>query len=700
MNVKVVTESPPAFVILCLLAGLGYSMLLYFREKQFTDTPLWLRRLMAVLRFVSITCIAFLLLNPLLKTTFREVEKPVVVIAQDNSESILIGKDSAFYRSEYKKNLSKLTEALSARFDVRLYTFGEKLTELKNTDQELISYKEKETDLSSFLDEMESRYSNRNLGALIIASDGLYNKGSNPVFSNTRLKAPYYTIALGDTGIRKDIAITKILHNRLAYLGNKFPVEIVIDAKKCKGSVPELTVMKGENVLFSQKIPVSSDAFNITVPLQIEAKESGIQHYRARISGISGELSAINNVQDFYVQVLDSREKILILCDAPHPDVAAIKQALENNQNYEVDAYPLKDFDKKVSGYNLVILHQIPSQNNNSKVLTEILASDVPLLVIVGTQTNIRNFNSLQLGLQINGQGQRYNEPQPALEEHFPLFTLSEATRKYIPKLPALACPFGSYKAGTSCFPLFYQEIGIVRTKDPLMLFNQVGNKKAGIIAGEGIWRWRLQDYEDHGSHDIFNELIDKTVQYLSVKLDKSQFRIVCKNNFTENQQVEMEAEVYNESYELVNEPEVNLEIENSEGHKYPYAFSKTGNAYRLKAGMFPPGEYKYKAHTKLGDKVMNQNGAFTISALVLEASNTTADHQLLYNLAHKHNGEMADPRNLGELATKILSRDDIRPVVYNPKKLLDLIELKWIFFLLLLLLGLEWMMRKRNGGY
>ncbi|HXC05069.1 MAG TPA: hypothetical protein VNZ86_09990, partial [Bacteroidia bacterium] len=407
-----------------------------------------------------------------------------------------------------------------------------------------------------------------------------------------------------------------------------------------------------------------------------------------------------NNVQDFFVEVLDSREKILILADAPHPDVAALKQAIENNQNYEVDAFALKDFDKKVNGYNLIILDQLPSLNLNTKVLSDIATSDIPLLVVVGTQTNIRNFNALQLGLQINGQGQRFNEPQPALEEHFPLFTLSEAARQYIPKLPALACPFGSYKASTSCFPLFYQEIGIVRTKDPLMLFNQLGNKKVGIIAGEGIWRWRLQDFEDHNNHDIFNELIDKTVQYLSVKLDKSQFRIVCKNNFTENQQVELEAEVYNESYELVNDPEVSLEIENSEGHKYPYTFTKTGNAYRLKAGMFPPGEYKYKAHTKLGDKVMNQNGAFTVSALVLEAGNTTADHQLLYSLAHKHNGEMIYPAQLDELSSRIINREDIRPIVYNPKKLLDLIELKGIFFVMLFLLSLEWFMRKRNGGY
>jgi hypothetical protein len=706
MSIKVVTEVPFGFIVFCLLAGLGYAFLLYYRERRFSDANPWVKRGMAVLRFLSVTCIAFLLLNPLLKTVFREVEKPVVVIAQDNSESILINKDSTFYRTAYKQKLAKLAEKLSDKFDVRMYTFGDKLKEITlpaSADAAAgggIDFRDKETDMTSFFEEMETRFSNRNLGAVIIASDGLYNKGLNPVFSSAHLKAPFFTIALGDTAIKKDLLVSKVINNRLAYLGNKFPVEVVVDARRCKGESTMLTVTKGESTVFSQKIEINSAAFNATIPFQLDAREPGLQHYRIRLSALPGELSLVNNVQDLFIEVLDGREKILILSDAPHPDIAALKQSIETNENYQVEAFPVKEFDKKVNGYNLIILDQLPSLNVTSKAVTDALNSDVPLLFIVGTQTNTRVFNTFQTGLQINGSGQRFNEPQPVLDEHFPLFTLSEAARAYISRLPALQTPFGTYKASNSCVPLLYQEIGIVKTKDPLMLFNLVGEKKIGIIAGEGIWRWRLQDFEDHGTHEIFNELINKTVQYLSVKQDKSQFRISCKNNFRENQALEMEAEVYNESYELINTPEVNIEIRNSEGRKFPFTFNKTSNAYRLSAGMFPPGEYTYSAHTKVGDKPMIQNGEFSISSLVLEAVNTTADHQLMYKLAQKHQGMMSYPSQMDELAAKILEREDIRPVIYNPRKLVDFVELKWVFFLLLFLLSAEWFMRKRNGAY
>jgi hypothetical protein len=704
MNVKVVTELPFWFSIFCLLAGGAYAFFLYSRESRFSDTPVWTRRIMAIIRFISITCISFLLLNPLLKTVFREVEKPVIVIAEDNSESIVIGKDSSFYRKEYLEKLNKLADGLSGKYDVRFYRFGDKLKELSGTDGGVTSanldFKDKETDISSFFDELDTRYSNRNLGAVILASDGLYNKGLNPVYSSSRVKAPVFTIALGDTNIRKDLLISKVINNRLAYLGNKFPVEVVVEARQCKGTAATLTVTKGDNTLFSQKIDIKEDAFTTTVPLQLEAKETGLQRYRARITPLEGEISIANNVQDFFIEVMDGREKVLILADAPHPDIAALKQSIENNQNYEVEVSMAKDFDKKLNGYNLVILHGLPSQNGNSRLVSEAVVSNVPLLFIIGMQTNLRNFNALQSGLMINGMGQRFNEPQPVLEEHFPLFTLSEATRSYIHKLPVLQTPFGSYKASNSCSPLFYQEIGVVKTKDPLMLFSQMGEKKVGVIAGEGIWRWRLQDFQDHGNHDIFNELIDKTVQYLSVKDDKSQFRIVCKSNYLENRPLEMEAEVYNESYELVNTPEVNIEVINSSGQKFPFTFSKTTNAYRLNAGLLPPGEYKYKATTKIGEKVLAQKGEFSVTPLLIEAANTTANHQLLYKLAQQHQGEMVYPADLEKLKDKILAREDIKPIIYNPKKLVDLVELKWIFFFILFLLSAEWFMRKRNGAY
>lgn len=690
---NIVFEYPSWFIIFCLIAGFGYAFILYRKDKKFSEINIWLVRVMAAFRFLVVTLLCFLLLSPLLKTVSRSTEKPVVIIAQDNSESLLVSKDSAFYKKEYKESLQKLINVLGEKYDVRTYSFADKIKEISSIDS--LTFNEKQTDISALFEEIETRYSNRNLGAVILASDGLYNKGSNPVFTSDKLKIPVYAIALGDTTIKKDVILTKVEHNRLAYLGNEFPMEIVVNSKQLKGKTSTLTITKGATTLFSQAINFNSDAFTVTVPVLLQAKEVGLQHYKVRLSGVEDEMSMANNARDVFIDVLDARQKIVILSDAPHPDVAAIKQSIESNQNYEVESYTIDNFDKPLKKYNLVILHSLPSARTTAaKILTELNASDVPVWSFSGANAILRS------DLTLSSKTNKTNEVEPVLEENFPLFTISDELRKGIKDFPAVACPFGTYQNDNNSNVLFYQRIGIVDTKTPLMIFNSTSDVKTAVFTGEGIWRWRLQDFAANGNHQLFDEFISKTVQYLSVKVDKSFFKVLGKNNFFENEAIELEGEVYNESYELINEPEVNIVISNSDNKKFNYTFSKTSNAYRLNAGMMPVGEYKYDAKVKVGAKIYSQRGEFSVTALQVELTNTVANHQLLYSLAKKHDGDLIYPKQLDKLAEMLNAREDIKTVSYSEKKLREVINLKWIFFLLLALLSFEWFIRKRNGAY
>lgn len=690
---NIVTEYPLWFILFCLVAGIFYAGILYYHEKKLSELSLWKVWLMAAFRFSAVTILSFLLLSPLLKTVTREVEKPIIIVAQDNSESLVAGKDSLFYKKEYKQNLQQLIDELNDKYEVRLYSFAEKIKELTVADS--LTFNEKQTDISAMFNEIETRYSNRNIGALILASDGLYNKGANPVYSSDKIKVPVYTIALGDTTIKKDIILVKVEHNRLAYLGNKFPMEIIVNAKQLNGKATTLSVTKGGALLFTQTINFNSDAFTTTIPVLLEAKETGLQRYTIKLSTVPEEVNAINNISTVFIDVLDTRQKVLILAAAPHPDIAAIKESIEGNQNYEVESFTTDNFDKPLKKYNLLILHQVPNSTNSAKkIIDEINLSNIPVWVFSGASTILKK------DLSILSSSQKTNECEAVLEENFPLFTISDELRKAIKYFPALVCPYGTYPAGKSSNVLFYQRIGIVDTKNPLLVFNTEGENKTAIFSGEGIWKWRLQDFASNGNHNLFDELISKTVQYLSVKVDRSYFKIISKNNFFENEAIELEAEVYNESYELINEPEINLTIINSENKKFLYTFSKTATAYRLNAGMMPMGEYKFEAKVKVGAKIYTQQGSFSVSPLQVELTNTIADHQLLYSLSDKHDGEMIYPDALKVIAEKLNSRTDIKSVSYSQKKLSDLINLKWIFFLLLALLSFEWFIRKRNGAY
>ncbi len=687
----------------CILLGAAYTLILYpFKSLKSTGekTPKLLR-LMTTLRFFTISFLAFLLLSPLIKSYLREVQKPIIVLAQDNSQSILLNKDSTYYKTDYLKSLEQLKNTLSEKFDVKFYSFGKTLNENPS-----ITFSEKQTNISTLLDAVYDKYEGQNLGAVILASDGIFNQGSNPIYSHKKLKTTMYTVALGDTTLPRDVLIKKVRSNAIAYLGNSFPIEIEAAAYGYNGSNFILTVMHNGQTESVQTIVSNASRYSKTMLLNFDAKAKGMQRYTISISRQQGELSYLNNVKDVFVDVIDGRQKIMILANAPHPDLGAIKNAIETNQNYEAQIVYLNelpvDIITKLRAYSLMVLHQIPSMDNSTKKIFEALdIMKIPRLYILGSQSNLSVFYSLNEGLSIGNNRGSTNDALPRMNKDFNLFTLSDETQNTIIKFPPLQVPFGNYNATGDAHILFQQQIGATLTEMPLILFTNKNDYKVGIICGEGIWRWRLQEYAQTESQSASNEVLTKTIQYLSAKDDKRLLRISStQKTFEENENVLFDAEVYTPSYELTNEPEVSFKITNEEAKTFDYQFSKSGKTYHLDCGILPVGSYHYLASTQTGGKAENVSGQFTVVPLQAEFTETVANHQLLASLSDLHQGKLFYPREMQKIADEIMANETIKPISYAHQRLEDLINLKWIFALLLLTLTAEWFLRKREGGY
>lgn len=687
-------EYPVWFIIFCIAAGVGYSAILYYKNKATQTFAPWVRYVISIARAVALFLIALLLLGPLIKRISYEVQKPIIIVAQDNSASIVANIDSAKFKADYNARLKQFIEKLGNKYELRVLRFGDKVDE-----QQTFDYKDKQTELSGLFTEITNRYANLNVGAVVVASDGIFNRGSSPLYIAEKLNFPIFTVALGDTTIKKDLAIASINYNRTAYLGNNFPVEVVVDVKKLRGKTTVMTVKKGDNTLVTQNITVPSDGYTTTIPLLIEAKEKGLQKYRISFSLIEGETNTANNAADIYVNVLDARQKVLLLAAAPHPDIAALKNGIESADNYEVEVSLADAFTKGFEGYSLVIAHQIPS-TGTTKLAANLKASGLPVLYVLGAQSSLPDFSNQAAGVSIAARGLSVTDAQPKLQPNFALFTLSDELKRAFPLFPPLQSPYGDYTTSNGTTALLMQQIGTVTTTYPLIAFNEQNGKRTGIICGEGLWRWRFDAYQANQSHAIFDELATKMVQYLAAKEDKSYFKVLHKPVFNENEPLIFDAELYNQSYELVNSPDIDMAIVNQDKKTFTYRFGKLGNGYRLNAGQLPPGEYSYTARTKLGDKTYTKTGLFSIAPVFAELANTVADHKLLYTLAQKRGGKMYYPNQFDALLADLEKRDDIVPVSYTRQRLDDMINLRWLFFILLGLLSLEWFLRKWSGSY
>ncbi len=690
-------QYPSWYLILCLFLGIAYALFLYFRDQTFKDKT-WLNWVLGILRALFVSFLSMLLLSPLLKSLLTETKKPVVVLAQDHSESILADLNEEQLAS-YKQNFQNLSTSLAEDYDLKEYSFGSEVKE--GIDFE---FDNKVSNLSEFLSSLYDLYSNQNLGAVIMATDGIYNEGSNPIYAGTRLAAPIYTVALGDTTPKRDIMIKRVFHNKIAYLGDKFSIQIDISAFNCAGAASTLTVSKiGQNGLV-QKFPlkVQKNDFFTTQEVILDADQAGVQRYKISLTSVQGEISTNNNTKEIFIDVLDARQKILIVANSPHPDISAIKQSVSKNKNYEIESTYISNPNINVKAYDFIILHQLPSKTNDaSSLLSAIKTNKKPVLFFVGTQTNLNKFNAAQSLINIKGDGRNTNDVQAGLATDFSLFNIDPKIEIELPKYSPLLSPFGEMTAGGNAQILAYQKIGKVDTKYPLILFGDHDGAKYGIITAENIWKWRIYDYLENKNHDLFNELLGKSIQYLSLKEDKRKFRVsLDKNIFNENEQIIFDAELYNQSYELINDPDASLTIKDSAGKEYNFTLNKSGKSYRLNAGLFPVGNYSFLAKTFSNGENLSYKGQFSIRPIQLELYETTADHGLLKLLSEKYGGGFVQAEQINTLASLIKEKGNVKPVIYETSKTRSVINLKWLFFVLLALLSIEWFMRRYHGAY
>ena len=681
-----ISNYPWYYLLLCLLAGFIVSGLLYVRDKKNADRGKSLVILLSVFRFLSVSIISILLLDVFIKHSINETEKPIIIIAQDNSTSIVSCKDSVDIKTNYLNDLSNFTKAVKDKYDVKLYQFDS-----ESKPSETFDFKGKETDLSKVINDIENNYSNSNIGAIILATDGIYNKGTNPLYSSKKINVPFYTIALGDTTAISDVWIQTFNHNQIAYLGNSFPVEVIVNATDLNSKTVNISISSSSSLLKTEQISINSDNFSKAFNFNIEATKTGIQKYTVALSTLPEDKNITNNSQSFIIDVIDNRQKVLILANAPHPDIAAIQESINSTQTYEVEVALINEFTMPLKPYSLIILHQtnlVPP-----KILGELKANGQSVLFIgLNPPSGIFNFT-------MSNSGNRFNDAEPSINDAFTLFGLSNELKLYFKDLPAVKCNFGTTLISNSSYVLLNQKIGMVNTDNPIFVFNEINGLKSAGFFGDGLWRWKLRDFSDHDNHNLFNELINKTVQYLSVKADKSFFRVFTKKIVNETENIEFTAEVYNQSYELITEPDVTIVLKDSKNKVYNYTFSKKQTMYSLSAGQFAPGEYSYEANVKVGDKLFVKSGFIVVKEIISEKINTLANHQILQQISNESGGKLFYKNQFAQLQKEILESNTIKSITYTHKELSDLVNLKWIFFVVLFLLSVEWFFRKRNGS-
>lgn len=690
---KLLFEYSPWFIILCLTIGVLYAFLLYQKEGP------WGKKInyaLAALRFLLASILAFLLIGPFLRQISNTIEKPSYVFAIDNSASIKAMVDSADLK-QIMVQISEMKNKLgSQNYASELRSFSSSEADRQESD---LNFDHPSTDLDGLLKGIQADYEGRSVAGVILLSDGIYNQGVSPTFSP--YKFPVYSIGVGDTIPKADININAIYYNKIAYQGNKFPVLTEIVSNGLEGETIEVKITQNGKTLTSESIILKGDNTLDEVELFVEAENNGLQHFQVTVSEIAGEFTTKNNRRDAFIDIIEGKEKVLLIGRAPHPDIKVIRNAITKNDNYEFVIH-IPGFNAfKKDKYDLVIFHQIPDVSNTAQRLMEdFLAEGVATWFIIGGQSNLDYFNRINGVLEIEASGWQTDRVTPSFNPDFQRFIYDGAYQSQINDFSPVLVPYGEVTVKPDAQVVLYQQVGNIVTKKPLLAIRNEDEKKMGVLTGEGFWQWRLQEFANNENHESFDDLISKVVQYLSSKEDKRKFKVYPINNeIYDTESVVFETEIYNNIYERVYNQEIDLTITGENNFRQKYTYNISPNSSRYTVTGLDQGIYKYYATTDLDGKKESSAGEFTVKALQIEDLNLTANHQLLRALSIQNGGKFYHPGELDALSNE-LTNQKVQGIIHSSEAYLPIINLPWVFLLLVTLVSIEWFTRKYNGGY
>lgn len=685
-------QSSPWFIPLCfLLAGL-YAFVLYQKNTNWTKTQNYL---MATFRFLAVSILSMLLLSFLIRQVSQKIQKKTVVLAIDNSQSMnVVG---AKVLEDLKKNLNDLKESLQEKdYEVAFATFNEENTQ----NLEKLQFNQKTSNLSNLLSGIKNTFEDQNLTDVVLISDGIVNEGIAP--ASESFKFPVHTIGLGDTIPKKDIAVKTVYANKIAYLGNKFPVQTDITSFGFEGKTANVYLKQGAKVLEKQTITFNQKEDLKTLTFNTTATQIGMQHLTIEVDFLSGEFSNRNNRQEVYIEVIDGKEKILLLALAPHPDVKALKSIIEKNENYELDVKILTENANPeiTKAYDLLILHQLPDAYNTfSNVFKPLLDKGIPTFFVMGNQSGVNNLNQLNQVMQINADFGESDKVTGIFNNNFKVLNFETEQMDIITKFPQISVPFGDYNLLPNSEVLLYQRVGAVQTQKPLLAMN-IGAKKSAIFTGEGLWAWRLEEYQLSEKQVVIDDVISKVLQYISAKDDKRKLRVYpLKTPLSLGEKVVFETEIYNAIYEKLYNLPIKLTIKDEKGFTRNYTYSTSADNTKFEISGLPAGVYRFNASATVLGKSEQSTGEFVIQDLQIENINLTADFDVLRQLSNKTGALFVQKNEFEKLKQKILSHE-VPDKIEATEDLKEMINLRWIFFLILTLLTAEWVMRKYLGGY
>lgn len=663
------------YIVLAVLLSVATAFFQYFYKTK--NNPK-INIFLFALRAISLFLIGLLLINPKIRSTSTEDIKPILSVLVDNSLSTKHFKEETSVTDIVSKlNANK---ELQEKFEINFFSFGKNINTLDS-----LSFDDAQTDITKAIQTVSDLYKNK-INASILISDGNQTIGNDYEFLNA--KQQVYPVIIGDTTQFQDLKITQLNVNKYSYINNNFPVEVLLYYDGVEDVTSNFTITQGGKRVFSEKVYFSATKKTKTITVNLKATKKGIQYFTAGIGKIENEKNTKNNYKSFAVEVIDEQTEVLVLSSVLHPDLGALKKSIESNKQRKVTLSLISKFNKNINDFPLVIFYQ---PNVIFKKLMKERTSNY--ILITGSRTDWNFINSLETG--INKDAIQQTEDYTAIyNSDFTTFLQNDIQfNDFAP----LKDKFGELTIKGEYQALAYQRLKGLETKQPLVATFENGDKKWSAILGEGIWKWRSASFLQENSFEDFDKFIANLVQYTVSNKKRKRLEINVNRIYPANSIIDIAGLYLDKNYQFDNRASLQLSVVNTESEvKKIVPFSLVNNSYKVSLEALSSGNYTYTASVE-GQNIKS-SGRFKVTDYQVEEQFTNANVDKLKKLALKTKGNVFYKQETDRLVSELVANKTYYTTQKATIREENLINWKWLLFVIFGLLTVEWFTRKYVG--
>ncbi len=669
------------------------------------------------LRIIGLSIILFVIFNPILNIlTSQDIEAKISYFI-DNSQSI------AGLNNENIESINKLKKTVfELDNNADFYKFDNEVLKVNSSEYDSIDYQGSKTNISKVFSKISSyNYKDNNLASVLI-SDGNFNDGRNPLIDAEYIDTPIFVIGVGDTTKIQDLAVYNILTNRIAYINSAIPVDVSLELNSVDTGKVNVILYENSTPLDTIDFTAVKNQTNYNIVFEYIPKTSGEKRITAKAIANFKEENIKNNSISEYVKVLDDKRNIAVFSGALNSDLSFLIRELETKDNISISKFFQKkqnEFyyspnEKEIIESQLLIFNNFPIRSTSNDLIQRLikeLQKGKPLLFMFGPDIDINKLSLFKdyLPFEVISHNQKEFQVQANLTAESvgeSILRFDNVDDSIWEDLPTLFKTETFVKLKSSSKMLLNLRMNNNILNESMLISSNVNNRKSIAILTYGLYRWKLLDYAKKSANnnepeiDIYKAFFDNILKWLSIKDKEQQFVInTNKKEYSSGEQIEFNAQLYDDSYNPIDEGEVNLSFDEN-GETREIILTSIGNGkYKSSITGLSKGTYNYKANAKYKNKVIAyENGIFNVGETPLEFLRTNMNLSLLKQLAEKTGGAYYHISEIDNIKDKIKEKVELKSIPSFTKQDITFREKLWILLIPILLFSIEWFIRKRSG--